>query len=134
MVLPPVLCDPSRNPRQADGCDRAGCLNLGPVVHVMARYLALTFCALPDSLLAVLLCLRDPMRRAWLARLQAAGRHLRHSRAHLHRVLFRVFPGHPAVARYLRKNQAGAEFNFGIGTGREGVSGSRLSYSAYLLE
>src|SRR6185295_11830181 len=123
MVLPAVLCDPSRDPRQTDGCDRAGRLDFHPGFPAMARHLARTLGALSAAVQAVLLALRDRVRWAWLARLRAAGRHLRHPRTHLHDLLFRLFPGHPAAARHLRKNQAGTEFNFGISAGREGVSG-----------
>ena len=46
--------------------------------------------------------------------------------AHLHRLLLRLLPDHPAAARHLRENQAAAELDFGIGPGREGVSGSTV--------
>src|SRR6185437_14934461 len=69
----------------------------------------------------VLLAVRDRLYRPWLARHQAAGRHLRDPGAHPDLLLFRVLHHHAAAARHLRENQTGAEFDFGIGSGREGV-------------
>ena len=59
--------------------------------------------------------------RARLARHQAAGGHLCHPLARLHVLLLRLLPDRPAAARHLREDQAAAEFDFGIGSGREGV-------------
>src|SRR5262244_99936 len=123
MVLPAVLRDPARDPRQADGCDRARRLDPGPGFPAMARHIAGPLRALSAAVQAVLLAVRGRLHRAWLARLQAARGHLRYPCARLHHLLFRVLPGHPAAARHLRKDQAGAEFNFGFGTWCEGVSG-----------
>src|SRR5262245_2666665 len=89
----------------------------------MAGHLSCALGALPAAIQAVLLALCDRVRRTWLARLQAAGRHIRYPRAHLHHLLLRVFPRRPAAARNLRKDQTVAEFNFGIGTWREGEHG-----------
>src|SRR5262249_55564410 len=72
---------------------------------------------------AVLLAVRDRVRRARLAGLQAARGNLRDPRTGLHDLLLRVFPGYPAAPRHLREDQAAAEFNFGICAGRESVSG-----------
>src|SRR5262245_17410212 len=123
MVLPAVLRDPARDPRQAVGRDRARRLDRDPRLPAVARHLARAVGTLPAVVQAILLALRGCMHRAWLARLQAARGHLRHPRAHLHGLLFRVFPGHPAAAGHLRKDQAGTEFNFGFRAGRESVSG-----------
>src|SRR4030095_6809254 len=123
MVLPTVLRDPARDSRQADGRDRARRFDLDPGIPALAPHVARTFGALSAAVQAVLLAVRGRLRRAWLARLQAAGGNLRHPRAGLHDLLFRVLPGHPAAARHLRKDQAGAEFNFGLGAWCEGVSG-----------
>ena len=71
---------------------------------------------------------------ARLARHQAAGRHLCHPRARLHVLLLRVFPDRAAAARHLREDQAGAEFYFGIGFGRQGVSGQmKIQRSIFAL-
>src|SRR5262245_26440776 len=128
MVLPAVLRDPARDPRQADGCDRARRLDLDPGLPPLARHVTSPFRALSAAVQAVLLAVRDRVHRAWLARFEAAGGHLRHPRAHLHHLLFCVLPGHPAAARHLREDQAGAEFNFRTSAGREGVSGRYVSY------
>ena len=69
------------------------------------------------------MAVRDRVRGAWLAGVQTAGRHLRDLGASLHHLLLRVFPRHPAAARHLREDQAVAELDFGIGAGRESVSG-----------
>src|SRR5207253_1222010 len=58
------------------------------------------------------------LRRARLARLEAAGRQLRADRAHLHRLLLRLFPDHPAGARQGRADEAAAELDHGIGAAR----------------
>src|SRR4029453_15381259 len=123
MVLLAVLRDPARDPRQADGRYRSWRFDPDPGVPALARHVARAFGALSAAVQAVLLAVRGRLRRAWLARLQAAGGNLRHPRASLHHLLFRVLPGHPAAARHLRKDQAGAEFNFGLGAWCEGVSG-----------
>src|SRR5215468_6260361 len=126
MVLPAVLCDPARNSRQAHGCDRAGRLDSDSRILAVAGHLSCALGALPTAIQAVLLALCDRVRRTWLARLQAAGRHLRYPRAYLHHLLLRVFPRRPAAARNLRKDQTVAEFNFGIGTWREGEHGDSV--------
>src|SRR5262249_57573367 len=93
----------------------------------MARHLEGALGPISAAVQAVLLAVRGREYRAWLARLQAAGGHLRHPRTHLHNLLFRVFPRYPAAAGHLRKDQTGPEFNFGIRSGREAVSRRRIS-------
>src|SRR5262249_10891262 len=73
----------------------------------------------------VLLAVRHCVHRAWLAGVKATRRHLRDPRAHLHHLLLRVFPRRPAAARHLREDQAVAEFDFGIGAGREAAMRGR---------
>src|SRR5262249_39290007 len=118
--------------RQADGRDRARRLHLGPGFPAMARHLARALGALPAVVQVVFLGLRACLRGAWLARLQAAGRHLSHPPASLHRILFCVLSGHSAVAWHFREDQAGAEINFGIGAGSEGVTRTNLSAFAIM--
>src|SRR5215813_9885323 len=89
----------------------------------MVGHLFCALGALSAAVQAVLLGLCDRVRRTWLARLQAAGRHLRYPRAHLHHLLLRVFPLRPAATRNLRKDRTVAEFNFAIGPWREGGHG-----------
>ncbi len=95
-----------------------------PGLPALARHLEGALGALSAALPAVLLAVRDRGGRARLARLQAAGGHLRHPLARLHVLLLRLFPDRPAAARHLREDQAAAEFDFGIGAGRQGVSGA----------
>ena len=57
--------------------DRARRLDRDPRVPAVARHLEGALGALPAALPAVLLAVRDRLRRARLARLEAAGRHLR---------------------------------------------------------
>src|SRR5665647_1798363 len=123
MVLPAVLRDPALDPEQADRRLRAVWLDRHPGLPALARYLAGAFRALPAAVPPVLLASRDLLCRARLARYQAAGGHLRDPLARLHVLLLRLFPDRPAAARHLREDQAAAEFDFGIGFGRESVSG-----------
>ena len=118
MVLPAVLRDPARDPEQAPRRDRARRLDPDPRVPAVARYLEGALGALPAALSAVLLGVRDRLHRARLARLEAAGRQLRAVRAHLHGLLLRLFPDHPAGARHDREDQAAAELDLGIGAAR----------------
>ncbi len=112
------------DPGQADGRDRAVLVDRGAGLHAVARHLAGALGALPSAVQAVLLAVGDRLHRARLARLEAARGHLRHPVAHLHRLLLRLLPDRHAAARHLRENQAAAEFDFGIGLGRESVSGA----------
>ena len=96
-------------------------------LHALARYLESALGKIPAALPSVLLAVRDRVGRPRLAWLQAAGRHLRDRLAHLHLLLLRVFPGHPAAARHFREDQAAAEFDFGIGIGRQGVKGMAMN-------
>ena len=98
--------------------DGARRLDRDPGLPAVARHLEGALGALPAALPAVLLAVRDRLHRARLARLQAAGRHLRDPRAHLHVLLLRLFPGHPAAARHLREDQAAAEFDLRLGLAR----------------
>ena len=84
-----------------------------------------TLGAVPPTVQAVLLALGDRLHRPWLARFETARGHLRHPVAHIHGLLFRLLPDRHAAARHLRKNQASAEFDFGVGPGRQSVSGGR---------
>ena len=90
MVLPAVLRDPARDPEQAAGRDRAVRLDRDPGLPALARHLEGALGALPAAVPAVLLDLRGRLRRARLARRQAAGGRLRHRLAHPHRLLLRA--------------------------------------------
>ena len=82
-----------------------------------------------SALPAVLLAVRDRLHRARLARIEAAGRQLRAVRAHLHGLLLRLFPDHPAAAGILREDQAGAELDRRIGS-RQGRAARRAGAAA----
>src|SRR5215467_10187067 len=123
MVLPAVLCDPARNSRQTHGCDCTGRFDPDSRILAMAGHLSCALGALPAAVQAVLLALCDRVRRTWLARLQASGRHLHYPRAYLHHLLLRFFSLRPAAARNLRKGQTVAEFNCGICAWCEGGRG-----------
>src|SRR5216683_7451105 len=74
-------------------------LPIGQLIYsefVALSDLARALGALPAAVQVVFLALRDCLRRAWVARLQAAGGHLRHPRARLHHLLFRIFSDDPA--------------------------------------
>ena len=90
MVLPAVLRDPARDPEQAPRRGGARRLDRHPRVPAVARHVAGALGALSAALPAVLLAVRRRLRRAGLARLQAAGRRLCAVRAHLHRLLLRA--------------------------------------------
>src|SRR4029077_3782845 len=87
----------------------------------LARYLSREIGALSAGVPPVLLAVRDRLRGPGLARHQAAGRHLRDPGAHPHLLLFRILPDRVAAARHLRENKTAAKFDFGIGSGRQGV-------------
>ena len=76
MVLPAVLRHPALDPEQAARRDRAVRLDRHPRLPALARHLEGALGALPAAVPAVLLAVRDRVRRARLARLQAAGGHL----------------------------------------------------------
>src|SRR5215469_18602603 len=118
MVLPAVLRDPACDPEQALRRDGARRLDPHPRISAVARYLESALGALPSALSPVLLGVRDRLRRARLARLEASGRQLRADRAHLHGLLLRLLPGDSAGARQGRKNQAAAELDCRIGAAR----------------
>ena len=113
MVLPAVLRHPARDPEQASRRDGARRLDRHPGLPAVARYLESALGALPAALPAVLLGVRHRLHRARLSRLEAAGRQLRALRAHLHRLLLRLFPRDPAAAGQGRDDQAAAEFDRG---------------------
>ena len=121
MVLPAVLRHPALDPEQAARRDRAVRFDRHPRLPALARHFEGALGALSAAVPAVFLAVRDRGHRARLARHQAAGGHLCHPRAHLHVLLLRLFPDRPAAARHLREDQAAAEFDFGIGSGRQGV-------------
>ena len=121
MVLPAILRHPALYPEQAAGRLRAVRFDPDPRFPALARHLEGALGALPAVVQAVLLAVRDRGGGLGLARLQAAGGHLCRALAHLHVLLLRLFPDRPAAARHLREDQAAAEFDFGIGSGRQGV-------------
>src|SRR5262249_45052682 len=84
-------------------------------IPALARHLEGALGALSAALSPVLLAVRRGLRRPGLAGLQAAGRLLRADRTHLHRLLLRLFPDHPAGAGPGRKDQAAAELDYRIG-------------------
>ena len=99
----------------------------GSIVHpglpALARYLAGALGALPAAVPAVLLAVRVAcVGLGWLGAKPPEGIYV-HPGAHLHVLLLRLLPDRPAAARHLREDQAAAEFDFGIGLGRESVSG-----------
>ena len=125
MVLPAVLRDPALDPEQAAGRDRA----------VLPRSRSSPSC--PGS--TPRRCARRATGRCyrqffWLFVIACVGLGWLGSKppegiyvilvAHLHVLLLRLLPDHPAAARHLREDQAAAEFDFGIGVGRQGVSGA----------
>ncbi len=95
----------------------------------VARHLEGALRALPSALSAVLLAVRDRLRGARLARIEAAGRQLRAVRADLHRLLLRLFPDHPANIGPHRENQAAAQFHHRSGAER-GRAGRRFGAAA----
>ena len=99
MVLPAVLRDPARDPGQADGRHRARRLDRDPGVPAVARHLEGAIGQVPAALPPVLLAVRDRLHRSRLARLEAGGRLLRAVLAHLHGLLLRLLPDHPADPR-----------------------------------
>src|SRR5450755_82455 len=121
MVLSAVLRHSALYTEQAARRDRAVRLDRHPRLPALARYFEGALGALPAAVPAILLAVRDRGGRARLAWLQAAGRHLCDPVAHLHVLLFRLFPDRPAAARHLREDQAAAEFDFGICSWRQGV-------------
>src|SRR5664279_2268128 len=121
MVLPAVLRHPALDPEQAARRDRAVRFDRHSGVPALARYFEGALGALSSAVPAVFLAVRYRGHRARLARHQAAGGHLCHPRAHLHVLVLRLFPDRPAAARHLREDQTAAEFDFGIGSGCQGV-------------
>src|SRR6476646_5294130 len=68
------------------------------------------------------------------SRLLALARHLACAFGALPAALPPVLlPDHPAAARHFREDQAAAEFDFGIGPGRQGVSGRRIMKTRFPL-
>src|SRR5580704_14105040 len=126
MVLSAVLRDPALDPEQAARRLRVVWLYRYLGVLALARYLARQIGALPAAVPPVLLAVRDRLCGLGLARHKAAGRHLRDPGAHPYLLLFRILPDRAAAARHFRENQAAAEFDFGIGLGRESVSGAMI--------
>src|SRR6185312_14018987 len=124
MVLFAVLCHPALDPEQAARRLRAVRIDCHSCLHAVARYLAGPLGALSPALPDLLLAIRDRGGRPWLARLQAAGRHLCDPVAALHVLLFRLLPHRSAAARHFREDQAVAQFDFGIGAGRIRAAGS----------
>ena len=102
VVLPALLRDPARHPGQAPGRHRHVRLDRDPGVPALARHVAGEVGGLPPALPPVLLGLRHRLRRARLARLQAAGGGLHPRGPYLHGLLLRALPDHPAAARSLR--------------------------------
>ena len=85
-----------------------GVLALGASIVILAflpvaRYLEGEVGALSAALSAILLGVRHRLHRSRLAGLEAAGRQLRAVRAHLHGLLLRLLPAHPAGARQARE-------------------------------
>src|SRR5215475_11564884 len=126
MVLPAVLRHPSVDPRQAHGRDCFVFLDPGAGFHPMARYFARALGPLSSAVQTVLLAVGNRLHWPRISRFKTAGRHLRHPFARVHRLLLRVLPDHHAAARHLRENQAAAEFDFGVGFGRESMSGGTV--------
>ena len=121
MVLPAVLRDPSRDPTAAV------VIALGTWIVILASCRGLTRRActrrrLPAVVQAVLwLFVIVCVGLGWLGSKPPEGIYVILARVFTI-YYFAFFSDHPAAARNFRKDQAGAEFNFGIGAGCEGVS------------
>src|SRR6476469_3541993 len=98
MVLPAVLRHPARDPEQAARRLRARRLDSHSRLPAVARYLARALGALSAALPAIPVRVLRRRHRARLSRLEAAGRRLCDYGAHLHDLLLRLLPDHPAAA------------------------------------
>src|SRR5262249_28792530 len=123
MVLPAVLRDPPLDSEQAHGCHCVIFVHRGAGFHPLARYFACALGSLSPAVQAILLAVGDRLHWPRMARLETARGHLRHPFARVYGLLLRVLLNHHAAARHFRENQAAAEFDIGVGPGRESVSG-----------
>ena len=109
MVLPAVLRDPARHPEQARSASSRCSASIAILVFVpwldTSRVRSAIFRPLYRQFFWIFVAGRHRPR---LSRLAAAGRRLRHRRAHPDRLLLRPLPHHPAAPRPDREAEAAA--------------------------
>ena len=113
MVLSAVLRDPALDPEQAVGRGGDVLVDRNLAVPALARHVAGQVGGLPAAVQAVLLAVRPDLRAAGLARIEAAGRRLRHPVAAPDGVVLPLLPRRAAGAGPDRAAEAGAELDLG---------------------